>query len=115
MKQVIVVNASLGMGVGKTAAQVAHASTGSYGRSRQDFPEDVDTWKREGQKKIVVKGRDAEHLRELRRNAEIMGLPCYLVEDAGLTQLPPGTVSALAIGPAPDDDVDVLTGDLKLL
>lgn len=115
MKQVIVVNTSLGMGKGKIAAQVAHASLGSYDRARHTTPDAVDTWKRNGQKKIVVKAKSADELRELRKDAEIKRIPCYLVQDAGLTQLPPGSVTAIAIGPAPENDVDQLTGHLKLL
>lgn len=115
MKQVIVINTSLGMGTGKVAAQAAHASLGSYERTRDSAPSDVEAWKREGQKKVVLKGESAEHLRDLRRDAEVKGIPCYLVEDAGLTQLSPGSVTALGIGPAPADGIDVLTGDLKLL
>lgn len=114
-KQVIVVNTSLSMGTGKTAAQVAHASLGSYDRARHTDPGAVEKWRDEGQKKVVVKGLDADHLRDLRRTAEVKSVPCYLVEDAGLTQLEPGSVTALAVGPAAERDVDPITGDLKLL
>ena len=42
-------------------------------------------------------------------------LPCFLVRDAGYTEIPAGTVTALGIGPAPEDAMDRLTGDLKLM
>ena len=42
-------------------------------------------------------------------------ISCFLVKDAGLTQLPQGTTTALGIGPALSSRIDQITGDLKLL
>ncbi|WP_336021776.1 peptidyl-tRNA hydrolase Pth2 [Halobellus salinisoli] len=111
MKQAIVARTDLGMGRGKLAAQVAHASLSAV--------EDADErtkkrWKGEGQKKIVLKASGEAELFRLADEAERLGLPNAIVRDAGHTQLEPGTVTCLAVGPARDDDVDRVTGELSL-
>ncbi|MFC7020099.1 MULTISPECIES: peptidyl-tRNA hydrolase Pth2 [Haloarcula] len=111
MKQAIVARADIGMGEGKLAAQVAHASLSAYedtGRQARN------AWKGEGQKKVVLKATGESELFELADRAEREGLPHAIVRDAGHTQLEPGTVTALAVGPAEDDLVDRVTGDLSL-
>lgn len=114
-KQVIAVRTDLGMGRGKLAAQVAHASVSAFLAARELRPEWASGWLAEGQKKVVVRVSSLDRLLSLKREAEVRGLPSYLVSDAGLTQLEPGTVTALGIGPAPEDEVDRLTRDLPLL
>jgi PTH2 family peptidyl-tRNA hydrolase len=111
MKQAIVARTDLGMGQGKLAAQVAHASLSAY--------EDADertrrAWKGEGQKKVVLKGSGESELFELAEKADRAGLPNAVVRDAGHTQLDPGTVTTLAVGPGDDGAVDRVTGDLSL-
>ena len=111
MKQAIVARADIGMGEGKLAAQVAHASLSAY--------EDTDPgarkeWKGSGQKKVVLQADSESQLFALAEKADTEGLPHAIVRDAGHTQLDPGTVTALAVGPAADDRVDAVTGDLSL-
>jgi PTH2 family peptidyl-tRNA hydrolase len=111
MKQAIVARADLGMGKGKLAAQVAHASLSAY----EDATEaDRRAWKGGGQKKIVLKVNGESDLFELADLAKREGLPHAIVRDAGHTQVDPGTVTALAVGPGPENIVDKVTGDLSL-
>lgn len=114
-KQVILVRTDLTMGRGKACAQVAHASLGSAESARKAAPKWLNAWKEEGQKKVVLKVAGAEEMLDYYDRAKKAGLPCYLVSDAGLTELPPGTMTTLGIGPAPEELVDKITGDLKLL
>jgi len=113
-KQVILVRTDLKMGCGKACAQVAHASLGSAELAGKAAPKWLKAWKREGQKKVVLKV-NGEEILEFYDQAKKAGLPCYLVKDAGLTELPPGTTTALGIGPAPNELVDRITGELRLL
>jgi PTH2 family peptidyl-tRNA hydrolase len=51
----------------------------------------------------------------LKAQAELLGVPCSLIIDAGMTEIPAGSVTALGIGPAKRDIMDKITADLKLL
>jgi PTH2 family peptidyl-tRNA hydrolase len=111
VKQTIVVRADLGMGTGKLAAQVAHASLSAY----EDTDRKTRTeWKGSGQQKVVLKADSESQLFELADKAEREGIPHAVIRDAGHTQLDPGTVTALAVGPDREDVIDRVTGDLSL-
>jgi PTH2 family peptidyl-tRNA hydrolase len=111
MKQAIVARSDIGMGTGKLAAQVAHASLQAYEETdRRDQRE----WKGSGQKKVVLQANGESALFELAEKAELEGVAHAVVRDAGHTELEPGTATALAVGPAADDRVDAVTGDLSL-
>jgi PTH2 family peptidyl-tRNA hydrolase len=112
MKQVIVVRTDLKMGKGKLAAQVAHASLAAFLKTSYSKRK---KWLEEGAKKVVLKVSSEEELLKLYRKAKKEKLPCEIIADRGLTQLKPGTFTALAIGPEKDERVDKITGDLKLL
>jgi len=114
-KQALVIRADLKMSTGKIASQAAHAAVSAAEKCRKTKPEWFKAWIDEGQKKVVLKAADESELRKLLMQAEALGLPAALVEDAGLTEVPPGTVTALGVGPAPSDLVDRVTGKLKLL
>jgi len=111
MKQAIVARADLGMSEGKLAAQVAHASLSAYEDATASTRKE---WKGSGQKKIVLQVDGESQLFELADKAETEGIAHAIVRDAGHTQLEPGTVTALAVGPAAEERVDAVTGDLSL-
>lgn len=111
-KQAIVVRKDLKWGKGKLAAHVAHASLGAVMNAPESI---VQPWNSEGAKKVVLKVGGEKEIKLLEKAAKKENLPSYLVRDAGKTQLKSGTITALAVGPADEGDVDRVTGKLKLL
>ena len=114
-KQVIAVRTDLDMSRGKIAVQVAHGSVSSAEQTRVLKQDIWKAWLREGQKKVAVKVSSEEELLELRRHAVSHSLPHALIRDAGMTELPPGTITVLGIGPAKAEIINEVTGELKLL
>ncbi|XP_062583383.1 probable peptidyl-tRNA hydrolase 2 [Saccostrea cucullata] len=116
-KMVFVVNSELDMGVGKTAAQVAHAALGLH-RTLLDDPQKYGqmlmSWEQFGETKIVTKGDNTAQLMSLAEKASNLDLPHYIVHDAGKTQIPSGSTTVLAIM-GNLEVVDSITGSLKLL
>lgn len=115
MKQVIVVRTDLEMSKGKLAAQVAHASVIAAFEAYRGWREWFNEWWESGQKKVVLRVGSERELLEIYEKARRSNLPVSMVRDAGLTELPPGTLTAVGIGPAPDEEVDKITGGLRLL
>jgi PTH2 family peptidyl-tRNA hydrolase len=113
-KLVIVVRDDLKMSGGKLAAQVAHAAVSCALEAKAKRAAWFSAWYAEGQRKVVLKAKDVEELRALGDRAARAGLPKALITDAGLTELPPNTTTCLGIGPAPEEQIDPITGNLPL-
>ena len=112
MKQVILLRSDIKMSSGKKIVQACHASVGALLKVSGRI---INKWNVCGSKKVVLVVQDAKKLKDLFEDSKKLGLPCFLVADAGLTELKPGTITALAIGPAESKKIDKLTGNIKLL
>jgi PTH2 family peptidyl-tRNA hydrolase len=133
---------------GKAAAQCSHATLGAYKRALKQKPNYVKKWERGGQKKITVQIPNEETLyalffflalpraaytkdrMQVQENAKRAGFPCYVVADAGRTQVAEGSLTVVAVGPgnvpqtrtrsdpnpvaAPSAEVDKITRQFKL-
>lgn len=116
VKMTIVVRKDLKISCGKAVAQASHAAVECVLLAMEDvkWRRWLDQWLAEGQKKVVLAAEGVEHLYQLYDKAKGLGIPTAVVVDAGLTEIPPGTPTAICVGPAPDEAVDAVTGELKL-
>jgi PTH2 family peptidyl-tRNA hydrolase len=114
-KQVVVFRSDLRLSKGKIAVQAGHAAISAAEEARKRHKEWLKAWMEEGQCKIAVKVRSEKDLLELEKQAKDLALPCALIIDRGLTEVPPGTITCLGIGPAPSEEIDRITGMLPLV
>jgi PTH2 family peptidyl-tRNA hydrolase len=113
-KMVVLVRKDLKISEGKLAVQVAHAAVLCALESKRTNSKWFGKWNAEGQKKVVLKIEDEDELKEFERLANKKNLVACTVQDAGLTEVPPGTTTCLGVGPAPEHIIDELTGNLPL-
>ncbi|MBN1923255.1 MAG: peptidyl-tRNA hydrolase [Nanoarchaeota archaeon] len=115
LKQAIIVRTDLKMDKGKIAAQASHASVAAYHKSLQKNKDKADEWFDSGMQKIVLKASSKEELMKLKEKAARASLVAEVIKDAGRTQIPAGSITALGIGPEIEDKIDAVIKDLKLL
>ena len=111
----IVTRTDLSLSPGKLAVQVSHAAVACTLLTKKNKPEWFSKWQREGAKKVVVKVETLEEFFPLKKKAEKLGIITDIVSDAGHTEIPEGTQTVLGIGPAPNNLIDQVTGELPLL
>ncbi len=114
LKQAIVLRTDLGMRKGKMCAQASHASLEAFLKTQKKDSFIADHWLREGMPKIVLKIGGEKEIIELFESAK-KSVPSALIKDAGKTQVEPGSITALGLGPAPESELDRHTKQLKLL
>ncbi|BCS90934.1 MAG: peptidyl-tRNA hydrolase [Candidatus Micrarchaeota archaeon] len=115
IKQVIIIRNDLKMGKGKIASQAAHASLAAYKKVLSLDKKIVECWEENGSKKVVLKIESLDKLNEILRKLEDFNIPYVVIIDRGLTQVEPGTLTAVGIGPWLSESIDRVTRDLKLL
>lgn len=119
-RMTLIVRQDLKMGKGKAAAQCSHATLALYKKitnpeSEAYNPEMVRRWEYgNGQAKITLQVKDQEDMDVLFAQAISLGVNCYIVHDAGRTQVEAGSATVLGLGPAPKVVLDQITGGLKL-
>ncbi|KAL9649113.1 hypothetical protein ABK040_008490 [Willaertia magna] len=119
-KMVLVVRNDLGMGKGKIAAQCCHAAVGLYRNAmlysnNSTWKNNIVNWEETAEAKICLKVESEQELVTLYEKSKQQGLNAYLVIDAGRTQIEPNSKTVLGIGPAPVEEIDKVTGRLRLL
>lgn len=123
-KQVILIRKDLNMSPGKLGAQVAHASVAalldfSYKNEQKKsliVPLDTATteWLAGRFTKICLAVNSEEELIEFYNTAKKKGLRISLIKDAAFTEFEKPTYTCVGIGPAMNEDIDKITGKLKL-
>ncbi|XP_046835177.1 peptidyl-tRNA hydrolase 2, mitochondrial-like [Vespa crabro] len=112
-KLVLVVRSDLKMGKGKVVAQCAHAAVAAY-KIAQKYPPILKAWENSGQIKVTVKVNNEDELRAIAKAARDAGLITNVIQDAGRTQVAPGSRTVCGVGPGPAHLVNLVTGRLKL-
>lgn len=114
-KMVIVTRKDLKLSPGKLSAQVAHAAVECAFGTKKNNSNWYKKWQNEGAKKVVAKVDSEKDFFMLREKAKDLGIFTKIISDAGHTEIPAGTKTVLGVGPAPNNLIDQVTGDLSLL
>jgi peptidyl-tRNA hydrolase, PTH2 family len=112
MKQAILIRKDLKLSKGKLAVQTSHASVEATLRSKRDK---LKQWHDAGMKKVVLKVEDLTELNKYERLAKKEKIVTAKIKDAGKTEVKPGTITCLAIGPDESKKIDKISGKLKLV
>lgn len=120
----IIVNSDLSMGKGKTASQCCHAVCGVIRILERQQPKDVAylKWIRKGEAKIVLRASQKEMEKILSEfevdqvvKRESANIWCTSIHDAGRTQVPENSLTAIAFRPISRDSTPEIVKKLKLL
>merc|ERR1711934_148863 len=88
---VLCVRMDLKMGKGKIAAQCCHACLGVWKKLWRRRDPVLKVWEECGQAKVTLQVKDEEAMLDLYQRAKKIGVPTYIVVDAGRTQIAPNS------------------------
>ncbi len=114
-KMALVLRGELRLSAGKAAVQAAHAAVMLVEQARRRDEEGMAEWLAQGQKKIALVVSTLDEMVDIERRARARGIGIVWVEDAGFTEVAPGTRTCLGLGPALASELDPITGSLPLL
>ena len=109
----LLVRKDLRLSSGKVAVQCAHGAVNAALFAKKTETRIFQRWQETGTRKICLKVEDLIELNDYLKQAKMSGILTYVVSDAGMTEIPKGTVTVLAIGPAPRKSMDMLLNNLK--
>ncbi len=126
IKQVILIRKDLKMRRGKEIAQGSHASMEFIvSQLRQHLMDNADLtiqlnekekqWVSKGMAKVCLQVNSEQELLDYYEKAKSHGLKSHLIKDSGRTEfggIP--TITACAIGPDDAEQIDIVTGELRL-
>jgi len=113
-KQAIIIRKDLDMSAGKAVVQGAHVSVLAALQVFKERRDLYDNWNKEGHAKIVLRVNSYEELSELFHHAMSLFYTVALIHDMGLTEVEPGVITAIAIGPDKVENIDNVIKGLKL-
>jgi PTH2 family peptidyl-tRNA hydrolase len=129
-KMVIVVRSDLGMSPGKVASQCVHAALGCVrlchaassesdgggggGTGMDHYSTVARLWESTGEKVVCLRCDALPEMQRCLGAARARGIPAHAVRDAGRTEIEPGSITCLAIGPDSAARIDGVTGKLRL-
>lgn len=104
---------------GKEIAQACHASMKFFALKLRDnvpLTEIERTWLTEQKfMKIILQVKTEQELLDIFDEATNANIMATVVEDCGLTEFDKPTITAVGIGPDLGEEIDKITGHLKLL
>ena len=110
----IILRLDLDMSVGKLISQACHAAVEASELSKKKKHKNWFRWRNEGAKKVALGAESILDMEKIVDMAEEQEIVNVTIKDLGLTEIPPGSITALGLGPDISEKMDKITGSLKL-